>query len=83
MPVPVKVDPAWGVLDALAQVSVVVEIVPVQVASVVAKAANDRPPPSEHPELEVPSPPVEAILKSHVVLSLARRRLMALFVPVA
>ena len=78
------VDPTFGVEEQPVTVSVVLEAaVPVHVASVVANAARDKPVPGEQPEAETPRPPEVATLKSHVVLSDARRRLTALLVAAA
>jgi len=83
-PVPEMVDPTCGVVEQPVTVSVVLAAaVPVHVASVVAKAARDNPPPSEHPPSELPSAPEKFTSKSQVVLSDARRRLTALPLAVA
>jgi hypothetical protein len=78
------VDPTCGVDEHPVTVSVVLaDAVPVHVASVVAKLASDSPVPAEQLEADTPSAPDVATLKSHVVLSDARRRLTALLVAVA
>jgi hypothetical protein len=62
-------------------VAVVVEIVQLAVASVVAKAARERPEPCEQAEAVPPRPPVVAMTKSQLALSDALRKFTDFPVP--